>query len=730
MHSVIKRQPKFDALVTNSGPLTFIYHLSLLLLLSFLVFWRNPGRLFIGNDGPTFISLAKEQFDFFGISLNLHSNLLEGLANLSLPINLSVLPQYWFPMYNGAGIFAPAATYSLFAAQWFATILLVGWNYGFSRQARYVAAWLLTLLMFPYFPTIKIYQITATAPHFVTLLLAGALIDVSIWRIGAGSWRYNIGYAILMLSGVLIVLIALPPALVLIVPFLCISGACSLRYASSRLVMAYKFGAVAALLVLSASLGWLEYVAGLSLYSAAGSFLAEMLPSTSSSLVYVSIFFQGYLELLAGGIGAGFWLFVAAFLGSGIALFDGNQRLRYLAIMLLLVQALFILIGIWFSQLNDGWSGPAPIYFETPIFSLYGLFAVYFIFWVYSAIAKLLPPVSRLTALPHVQIISPFVLVAALIVYTFTLPSETRSAGHYALPPASTSLTQVLEKEIAIRPGMPFAGRVANVQPGQDFWKQVQYSSSLNTVSGNDHQTTGLWLKNIPTLHEYNQIITPAYYRIVRDFLAIPTDKQYRSWTNFSKVDPRIFRLLGVRFLLSSEDTLENTTERAVMELPSQKPLRLFELNNAKIAGISAVRTTVVHTIDEAEAIMHASDFEENHAVLFASSGESLLVGKNRTLVSVDDSQLTVEKGAFRLRAKSKGLTMLILPIEYSHCLSIETMSGETPQAQRVDIALTGLLFDREVDVRLVSRIGPFTQPRCRWQDYLEFRAILQSTAF
>ena len=62
--------------------------------------------------------------------------------------------------------------------------------------------------------------------------------------------------------------------------------------------------------------------------------------------------------------------------------------------------------------------------------------------------------------------------------------------------------------------------------------------------------------------------------------------------------------------------------------------------------------------------------------------------------------------------------------------LSIEAVSGEMPKAQRVDIVLTGLLFDREVDVRLMPRTGPFTQPRCRWQDYLEFKDILRGTAF
>ena len=75
------------------------------------------------------------------------------------------------------------------------------------------------------------------------------------------------------------------------------------------------------------------------------------------------------------------------------------------------------------------------------------------------------------------------------------------------------------------------------------------------------------------------------------------------------------------------------------------------------------------------------------------------------------------------LRAQSTGWTMLVLPLEYSHCLKLQVLSGEEPQLMRTDIALTGILFNQNVDVRLVSRIGLFTHPRCRWKDYKEFES-------
>jgi len=62
---------------------SLLYHLGLLSLLSLAVFLHFPARLFIGNDGPTFIALATQQVEFFGVSPNLHTNFLSGIGNLS-----------------------------------------------------------------------------------------------------------------------------------------------------------------------------------------------------------------------------------------------------------------------------------------------------------------------------------------------------------------------------------------------------------------------------------------------------------------------------------------------------------------------------------------------------------------------------------------------------------------------------------------------------------------------
>ena len=268
-----------------------------------------------------------------------------------------------------------------------------------------------------------------------------------------------------------------------------------------------------------------------------------------------------------------------------------------------------------------------------------------------------------------------------------------------------------MEKEIAIKPDTIFSGRVANIMPGMDWIKQCAYFLAVNGVTGNDHQSSGLWLKHIPTLHEYSQGITPGFYRIYRRFLSSPTDTMYRSWSNFSEINIKILKLLGVRFIITSVPDIREATLRTQLKLDnySLPSLYLHELKDANIAGISAKHIIIAKTIMEAESIMAESKFELHDAIIMSNTEFS-----QSDLQPVSKSKLSIEKGGFHLQAESAGKTLLIVPIEFSHCLHLTPVSGIAPKIMRVDAALTGVLFNGNVDILLDNRTGPFANPRCK----------------
>ena len=79
--------------------------------------------------------------------------------------------------------------------------------------------------------------------------------------------------------------------------------------------------------------------------------------------------------------------------------------------------------------------------------------------------------------------------------------------------------------------------------------------------------------------------------------------------------------------------------------------------------------------------------------------------------------------------AKSAARSLVIVPVEFSHCMELHEArlgTGSGAVLLRVDGMLTGIVFEHDLDAVLSFRIGPLHNPLCRWQDYQDLRAMLQ----
>lgn len=672
-------------------------HLLMLFLFSWFAFHRNTGVLLAGNDGTTGYSLAEEQLSFFGMTTSLHSNPLEGLANISLPYNLTLLPGYWFGSIS--------LLYVWFALQLFVSVLLIGWNYRFPSRVTYFAAWLLTILLFPYFTTFRIYSITASMPNLIGIILSFALMDIGVQRAGLKNWWHSFFYGLVFVAGLLFGLITAPAMLSLIFPLLVVTTMSALLCAPSRIVLARKITILGLVFALSLFCGWIEYLAGIYLYAAGIFFNSEMRASgiDTSSAIYVSILFHHGMD----GMTMGPWLFCGGVLGSLYAVW---RRTAYQSLaMTILVAQLFIiggaLVGMYFKP--DLFSGISPIYFEITLFPFYAIFLVYFVIAIFGAERT------------HASYITPVMLALLLAGLLMLKPANKNRDGNFAFPPKSTSITDVLEHELALQPGSVFAGRVANIVPDKNWLEQVRFFMSVNNAVGNDHQTTGLWLKHIPTLHEYSQTITPGFYRLYRRFLSDGKDHPYRSWSSFNKLNIKMLQLMGVSYVITTMPAIPNLEQRASLSFKDGLlALHLYHIPQANIAGISARRLVNAADLPHAEEIMDASEFNLQDAVIINQSQSF------SHLVPAQQSKMIMGAAGFRLQAKSNGTTLLILPLEFSHCLEVTPHHGEMPIIMRVDASLTGILFNKLVDVSIDSTTGAFHNPRCRLKDYREFAQL------
>lgn len=682
----------------------FFLNVVLLFLLSIFAFERFSGRLFNGLDGPAFISASAMQQTVYGKTLHLNSDLLEGLSSTINDFNVTLKPN----IYQNASVipYSQQLFYALYAVELFIAVLLIGWNYRFNQRTTYLAAWCLTIFLLPYFQNLRIYSLTEATPCFLDFIFVFALMDVGIQRMGTVNWRNTLKYGAVFFCGILYGLIFAPTVFSIIAPALVFTTMHAFLKATTmeryrKLIICISIFLIAILL------GWIQYILGLMLNSAASLFYSQM-TGFYHSPIYISIFFLGQIP---GSI-LGPYLFCSATLGMLLAVYQSNT-LRSIALATLTFQISIVIIGLVVMSMSSPWLGPSFIYFEMIIFPFYALFAVYLYEFILRQIGKLF---SIYLAIPNPFYYFAFFLVVALIL--LSQHANDNRGMSYPLLPASTSFTKILEKEIAITPNKMFAGRVANILPNTDWLSQCSYFLKVNLATGNDHQSSGLWFKNIPTLHEYHQEISPGFYSLYHRFLANSNEPVYRNWTNFSKINLKILRLLGVRFIITTQSHLKNTKLHATLRFDNHiAPLYLYEIANANTAGISATRVITAKSISDTEDMMATNNFKLNDAIVLSDLGI-----RNDELTKANHSELILEKNGIHLQAESSGKTLLILPLEFSHCLKAIPLHGVRPNILRVDGALAGILFDNKLDVMLENHIGPFNDPRCKLKDYREFK--------
>src|SRR5262249_55094828 len=129
--------------------------------------------------------------------------------------------------------------------------------------------------------------------------------------------------------------------------------------------------------------------------------------------------------------------------------------------------------------------------------------------------------------------------------------------------------------------------------------------------------------------------------------------------------------------------------------------------------------------------VLHASSAQDVIAALaspaFDPRSTAILTVPDQfpPLVPVSGSSLTVERGGYRVQADTPGVSLLVLPIEYSHCLrpNLITSSAMAPRLFRVNLAMTGILFSGRVEGRLSLRYGPLSS-ECRMQDWRDAIAL------
>jgi hypothetical protein len=250
------------------------------------------------------------------------------------------------------------------------------------------------------------------------------------------------------------------------------------------------------------------------------------------------------------------------------------------------------------------------------------------------------------------------------------------------------------------------------------FITQHNYDGMNLFFSGNDHRMYGLWYYGIPTLLELNQFSSPFFHLVNARLLNAPDTKDLRSYETQSIGNDRIMALLGVRYLLSDK-LLPDRTPVFHYRLVEGRDLYVYSVPGANTAGYAVTQTQRAADGREAIALLAKPSFDPRTTAVLTTQEEL------PPLVPVGASSLTIERGGYRIEADSPGTSLLVLPIEYSHCLraDLTTTSATPPRLVRANLTMAAILFSGRMRGSLVLRYGPFSA-NCRLADWHDAEAL------
>jgi hypothetical protein len=554
-------------------------------------------------------------------------------------------------------------------------------------------------------------------PAFLTVII---IPIAAFWLIGLVGRRSSVIDDALCALGLLALAFYALAAALLLFPIIVIGSVPYLVMAfclvETRSELWHKLVVLAVALAVAIALRWPWYALGLFLDSAPN-FFPDDFTVAYDSKIYASILFQGNAF---GWLGPALVAFAA--LGAALSLKSPDRQLRVAAKTIIVMIGLFIVDAFILVRVPH-WILPPPIYFEIAVWPLYAVFAAIAVLTILNVarqrLARAKPPWGRLIA-------SQWVALSILFAFaTIVVLRHPPATSGYPFPPRITPAVADLKANIAIDSSSQFNGRVLTSMPvdpaGGDAWAQQAGRAALWAfVAGNDEMSLGLWYFRIPTLFEYNQFTSPAFHALIKRALQRPPVAHQRNITVLDYPDARVLQLLGVRYVLMPRPDASLGEVRATEDRRGE-PWGLIELPGPNLATYSPT------SIETRRDLVSMLDFIVDDKVDL--SREAVAQDPiDGSLVPARSSALSMMGRDLRVTAESDGRSLIVVPLEFSHCLEMHDAHPEAearPALSRIDGLLTGIVFEHHLDAVLSFRIGPLHNPTCRWQDYRDLRALL-----
>jgi hypothetical protein len=345
--------------------------------------------------------------------------------------------------------------------------------------------------------------------------------------------------------------------------------------------------------------------------------------------------------------------------------------------------------------------------------------------------AAAIPPRSALNALFGTASPNARLRQVAMLAFLPALAIVHLSFGARLAEPQvrDAALRDYLKAQAAIAPGAPFRGYATTIWEDKDDKIKAGPMQTLGASAlyfngrpyfesryGETFTETDLWRLGVPTIEEYAEWTSAQAHAFFLRLLAPPGAHVHSNYLRGYVIDTEVLRAMGVRFVITDADRLDQPAPvRAALSAPGAPDVRLFELSDVNLGTYSPTR---FETATTADAI--ADRIRANKSRL----SEVAVVGEDVPAATAQarNATITVERDGIRVEAQSDGPAHLLLPVQFSHCLTVA--NGAAARLTRADLFLTLLSFSGKLDALLEFRFGLFADNACRLRDGADNKAL------
>lgn len=708
------------------------FHIFLLLAYCASSFSRNSGYLTRTYDIRIQSAYTEEAFRFNEFSLGVGNDLLRGLGSIDFPLQQKLIPEYLF-----SRLFTHDVNYVLLftvgSLELFLGTLFLGRSLKLSWNISLTAGWVMALLAFGW-TSVKIGSLFWLQPDYAHLIAIGCFLIGLVLRISGRSIKESVlnGCAFFVL--LVWLFLSQPTQLILLLPVLTVFFLIFILtnkpiWSSKSLHQVVVLGATLFILTI---FGIFSYLYGLVSYTAAAFFSNELINDRSDQR-FIS-------ELLFGGTNGKRFFFIGLV---GLVVAGVRRRINRASIYALFTTLLLIWTYGFLNTHSVQEIGPSANYIEHLVFPFFALG----IGVCFDYVLKLL---FRIIASWNIKMISflrlsggnefsalliPVLMLGLTLSWILNTQDQAfkESTGRPLYPPTETSITKILEKEIGLFGDNKYAGRVVTLtdppendvsnSPSDSTWARIhRFESFVFGNTGNEHRGTGFIYFGIPKLSTYDQLLSPALFRFSIEYLSFSQDVQIRNELVLRHIDLDIYRMFGIRFVVSNRE-IEYLEVRETIQLPGNSKLFLYDIGVVNVGNYSPTKVVVSESLDESFDIIDSADFDAKVTVVSDVSLGGSFVPATTSSISHKGNDLLVE-------GTSSGRSILLLPFEFSRCFDVTTRSGARPLLFRANTLLTGVVFTGSVDVWLKYRTGPFHNSTCRIQDSKDFSKLLENKIY